>query len=46
MKPDPTGMEGRDEKVSIPIGFWMAETETTQELYQTIMGEKPSDMSY
>ena len=29
-------------EVSVPIGFWMAETETTQELYEAVMGENPS----
>jgi formylglycine-generating enzyme required for sulfatase activity len=28
--------------VSIPTGFWMGETEVTQELYQLVMGENPS----
>jgi hypothetical protein len=27
---------------SIQPGFWMAETEVTQELYQLVMGENPS----
>jgi hypothetical protein len=27
---------------SIPMGFWMEETEVTQELYQLVMGENPS----
>jgi len=27
---------------SIPMGFWMGETEVTQEFYQLIMGENPS----
>jgi formylglycine-generating enzyme required for sulfatase activity len=26
----------------IPMGFWMGETEVTQELYQLVMGENPS----
>jgi len=30
------------EAVTIPTGFWMAETEVTQELYQLVMGENPS----
>jgi len=37
INPDPVDIE-----VPIPVGFWMAETETTQELYQLIMGENPS----
>jgi formylglycine-generating enzyme required for sulfatase activity len=28
--------------VSIPMGFWMGETEVTQELYQLVMKENPS----
>ncbi|MDR0473750.1 MAG: formylglycine-generating enzyme family protein [Treponema sp.] len=38
---EPT-MDRGDIEVIVPIGFWMAETETTQELYQLIMGENPS----
>jgi formylglycine-generating enzyme required for sulfatase activity len=41
MKPG-GGMDNGNIEVSIPNGFWMAETETTQELYQLIMGENPS----
>jgi len=37
IKPDYVDIE-----VSIPVGFWIAETEVTQELYQLIMGENPS----
>ena len=45
MIPDPMAhdsMGKRDMLVSVPTGFWMAETETTQELYQLIMKENPS----
>jgi formylglycine-generating enzyme required for sulfatase activity len=38
MKPE----KGSDILVQVPTGFWIAETETTQELYQFIMGENPS----
>jgi len=33
-------IEDSDIEVSMPIGFWMAET--TQELYEAVMGENPS----
>ena len=35
-------MEEGDIEVVIQTGFWMAETEVTQELYQFIMGKNPS----
>jgi formylglycine-generating enzyme required for sulfatase activity len=47
MKPDPMDPVGdRDLMVSISTGFWIAETETTQELYQLIMRENPSLFKY
>jgi formylglycine-generating enzyme required for sulfatase activity len=43
MVPDPMYEIGeRDTKVDIFTGFWIGETEVTQELYQLIMGENPS----
>jgi formylglycine-generating enzyme required for sulfatase activity len=36
VKPDPWGA------ASIPTGFWMGETEVTQEIYLAVMGENPS----
>jgi formylglycine-generating enzyme required for sulfatase activity len=37
-------MGGMDTIIEVPVstGFWMAETETTQELYEAIMGKNPS----
>jgi formylglycine-generating enzyme required for sulfatase activity len=42
IKPEKNMTGNPDIKVSIPIGFWMAETETTQELYEAVMGDNPS----
>jgi formylglycine-generating enzyme required for sulfatase activity len=35
-------MEGQGIEVEISSGFWMAETEVTQELYQAVIGSNPS----
>ena len=35
-------MAAQGNSATIPTGFWMAETEVTQELYQLVMGENPS----
>jgi formylglycine-generating enzyme required for sulfatase activity len=40
MNPDP--MNEGDILVHVPTGFWIAETETTQDLYQFVMNENPS----
>ena len=37
-----SGMDTLEVVTNIPSGFWMAETEVTQELYETVMGNNPS----
>jgi formylglycine-generating enzyme required for sulfatase activity len=41
---DPMGWDMGNEDIEVPIltGFWMAETEITQEFYETFMGNNPS----
>ena len=48
MMGSPKNEEGRDEeetrhKVRISRGFWLAEVETTQELWETVTGSNPSN---
>ncbi|MGN1064047.1 MAG: formylglycine-generating enzyme family protein [Thermoguttaceae bacterium] len=33
----------KDFEITLTKGFWLAETETTQELWQAVMGENPSE---
>ena len=33
----------KDYKVTLTQGFWLAETETTQDLWEAVMGENPSE---